>query len=571
MTDSSGNGRDLYDLLVAPEVAAKQRFDYVIIGSGSAGGVLAARLSEDQSVNVLLVEAGAAGRSISIDMPAMLFINAKRAKYNWKFETVPQPELLGRQLYQPRGKTLGGSSAINAMVYMRGHAEDFNRWAKMGAEGWDYPGVLPYFKRSETFVDGGDPTYRGASGPVQTQRTKIWAPVQEAFMAAAAERGYPMSEDPNGVQQEGFSQFDINVDHGVRASTAHAYLGPAAHRANLKIVAETLCLRLALEGTRAVGVDLATRGQAWTVRVDREVILCAGAAKSPQILMLSGIGPSQHLQAHGIHTVIDLPGVGSNLQDHTEVHLRWRAKRPVTYNRFVRPDRAALAGARWLRNKDGICTTNGFECGAMLRSGESVDSPDLLIHYYPVQANDWRPEIGAYGFSMGLNLERCLSRGTMRLASADPKDPLLIDPRYLTEPEDLEQLIKFVAFGRDLVATRAYDEVRGAELAPGPQIKDRAAVVQWIRETRVSAHHLSGTCRMGTDANAVVTPDGKIRGAEGVRVVDASLMPIITNANLNAPTMMLAERLSDLIRGRPLLPPEDVPVMAPISGGASRF
>jgi choline dehydrogenase len=207
----------------------------------------------------------------------------------------------------------------------------------------------------------------------------------------------------------------------------------------------------------------------------------------------------------------------------------------------------------------------------MLRSAESVDSPDLLIHYYPVQANDWRPEIGTYGFSMGLNLERCRSRGTMRLASADPNDPLLIDPRYLTEPEDLEQLIKFVAFGRDLVATRAYDEVRGAELAPGPHIKDRASVVQWIRETMVSAHHLSGTCRMGTDADAVVTPDGKVRGADGVRVVDASLMPIITNANLNAPTMMMAERLSDLIRGRTLLPREDVPVTAPIRGGASRF
>ncbi len=571
MGEDSGKGADLYDLLVGPEEAAKQRFDYVIIGSGSAGGVLAARLSEDPHVNVLLVEAGAAGRSISIDMPAMLFINAKRAKYNWKFETVPQPELLGRQLYQPRGKTLGGSSAINAMVYMRGHAEDFNRWAELGAEGWDYPGVLPYFKRSETFVDGGNPTYRGTTGPIHTQRTKIWAPVQDAFMAAAAERGYPMSDDPNGVQQEGFSQFDINVDHGVRASTAQAYLGPAARRPNLKIVADTLCVRLAMEGTRAVGVDLATRGKAWTVGADREVILSAGAAKSPQILMLSGIGPSQHLATQGIRTLIDLPGVGSNLQDHVEVHLRWLAKQPVTYNRFVRPDRAAVAGTRWLTSKEGICTTNGFECGAMLRSSESVDSPDLLIHYYPVQANDWRPVIGTYGFSMGLNLERCLSRGTMRLSSADPKDPLLIDPRYLTEPQDLEQLIKFVAFGRDLVATRAYDEVRGAELAPGPQIKDRAAVVQWIRETMVSAHHLSGTCRMGSDADAVVSPDGKVRGADGLRVVDASLMPIITNANLNAPTMMLAERMADLIRGRPPLPREDVPVTAPIRGGASRF
>ncbi|QIE45200.1 choline dehydrogenase [Pseudohalocynthiibacter aestuariivivens] len=552
-------------------IPEKRTYDFVIVGSGSAGGVLASRLTEDADCTVLLIEAGTARRSLTVDVPGLLFMNFERAKYNWRFDTTKQKELGGREVYQPRGKGLGGSSSINAMVYMRGHAEDFDGWERLGAKGWNYASVLPYFKKSEAFKNNGDPTYRGGNGPVKTQRSRAWAPVQDAFMQAGKERGYPETDDVNGFQQEGFSMFDMNIGDGVRNGTAKAFIRPAMKRPNLEVATDTYCAKVVMEGSTAKGVALSTKGKSWTATAKREVILCAGAAKTPQILMLSGIGPADHLAEHDIPVVVDLKGVGENLQDHAEIHLKYAATKPVAYNKFLRPDRAIRVALQWLFTRDGVAATNGFECGAFFRSSENVPYPDQLIHYYPVHLNGWMPAFGKHGFTLGLNYMRCNSVGTVKLKSPDPKDTPRIDPNYMSDPDDMDRMVSFLDLGRDLAAASAFDDFRGAELEPGPEVQTRVQKEMWIRDNLASAYHLSCTCKMGTDEMAVTGPDGKVHGTEGLRVVDASIMPMVTNGNLNAPTMMMAERISDMIRGRPLLPPEKVPVAKPIKGAASQY
>ena len=547
-------------------------FDYIIIGSGSAGGVLASRLTEDGDASVLLVEAGRGSRSLTKDVPGMVFLNFERATFNWCFDSKRQEHLGGRTIFHPRGKGLGGSSSINAMVYMRGHPGDFDGWDALGAKGWNYASVLPYFKRCESFQNSGDPAYRGGSGPVKTERSKVWASeVQDPFMRAGEECGFPTTDDVNGFQQEGFSMFDLNVGDGVRNGTENAFIRPAMQRSNLKIATRTQCNKVVFDGRCATGVALSTEGAQWQAHARREVILSAGAVKSPQILMLSGIGPGEHLSRHGIPVLVDLEGVGQNLQDHTELHLKYEVTKPVAYNKFLRPDRAILAAMYWLFRRDGVATSNGYECGAYFRSAENVPYPDQLIHYNPVYLKGWKPAIGRHGFALGLNDMRCKSVGEITLTSADPGAPPVIDPRYLSDPEDLDRMVSFLDLGRFIVQAEAFDRIRGREIAPGEHAQSRADKEKFVRENIASAYHLSCTCKMGDDSLAVTDPEGRVHGCERLRVVDASLMPMATNGNLNAPVMMMAERISDLIRGRPLLPAEDVPVAQPVAGAANRF
>jgi choline dehydrogenase len=526
------------------------RFDFIVVGAGSAGCVLANRLSADARHRVLLLEAGGRDWNPFIHMPAGIAKLVGNRSIDWQFQTEPEPALAGRSLYWPRGRVLGGSSSINAMCYTRGQPADYDGWAQAGASGWNYAQVLPYFRRAEDHY-GGENRFHGRGGPLTVSSLGYRNPLSTVFVAAAQARGYAANPDFNGERQEGAGYYDVTQRAGRRCSTAVGYLQPARARANLVIATHVTVSRLTFDGARATGVEFIQRGVRQQAHAEREVLVSAGAIGSPQLLLLSGVGPADDLRTLGIPVVVDLPGVGANLQDHLDVCTLYKCLEPITYD-FTALDEARVA-LRYLLTRSGPGASNIAESGAFLRSALAQDGrPDVQLHFVPAQLDDHgRNRLPGHGFTIhGCNL-RPASRGRITLKSTDPLQPPRIEARYLSAEPDLEVMIESVRMSRDIVADAAFDRYRGAEVFPGPQARDRAGIVEFIRHKAETIYHPVGTCRMGAanDAQAVVDDQLRVRGILGLRVVDASVMPTLVSGNTNAPTIMIAERASALLLG----------------------
>jgi choline dehydrogenase len=537
-------------------------FDYIVVGAGSAGAIIASRLSDDPAASVLLLEAGPYDRAFTIRMPAAVSINIKGDRYNWRYRTEPQAALGGRTLYQPRGKVLGGSSSLNGMIFIRGHALDYDRWVEEGATGWSYADVLAYFRRIEDFAGGADP-YRGAGGAIPVNRGWPSSPLHAAFIEAGQQAGHPFSADVNGRQQHGVSYFDKNIRGGERWSASRGYLAPRRGRSNLRVLTNTAVHRVTFDKRAATGVEALAPGGMRRFTATREVILCAGAFNTPKLLMLSGVGKADHLKRLAIPVVHDAPEVGANLQDHTEVHVQYRCTQPITLFRELRPLKKLYNGIRWLIDRSGQASTNHYDTGAFLFADERAAHPDCQLHFVPiVYNNSVERRVDCHGFRVHAGPMRPQSRGVVMLRSADPRDPPVIQPNYFAEPKDRRDMRRIIDLSRDIFSRNAFAPFRGPELSPGATVRGGAAMDDFIREWGDTGYHPSSTCRMGSDDRAVVAPDGRVCGVGGLRVCDASIMPSIVSGNLNAPVMMMAERISDLIRRRPPPPPERVAVVA---------
>jgi choline dehydrogenase len=538
-----------------------ETFDYVIVGAGSAGCVLAERLTANGRDSVLLLEYGGSDRSLWIQMPSALSIPLNMPRYDWRYYTEPEPQLNGRRLHTPRGKVLGGSSSINGLVYVRGNPLDFDRWESEGAAGWSYHDVLPYFRRAERYVGGGD-EYRGTDGPLVTRRGLLTNPLHDAWLAAGREAGYPFTADMNGFQQEGFGRMDMTVDGGRRCSTANAYLRPAMQRPNLTVRTHALATRVLFAGRRAAGVRYRRGAAIEEARARREVILSAGPINSPQLLKLSGVGPGSELAEFGIEVVRDLPGVGENLQDHLEFYFQVASREPITLYSDVSPLRRALIGIRWILTKQGLGTSNHFETGGFIRSHAGVRYPDIQFHFLPLAVSyDGSSLAHEHGFQAHVGPMRSRSRGWVRLRSAEALDKPRICFNYMSRPEDWVEMRACARLTREIFAQAAFDRYRGREIQPGADVVSDERIDAFILEKVESAFHPSCTCRMGSSADplAVVDSETRVIGVEALRVVDSSIMPSITTGNLNAPTIMLAEKAADHIRGGGLLPRASAP------------
>ncbi len=535
--------------------------DFIIVGAGSAGCVLANRLTEDPACRVVLIEAGGSDRSIFIQMPTALSIPMNMAKYNWAFESEPEPFLDNRRMHCPRGKVLGGSSSINGMVYVRGHARDFDEWEEHGASGWNYSGCLPYFQKAETWIGGGD-NFRGGKGPLHTcNGNGMQNPLYHAFIEAGAQAGYPVTGDYNGQQQEGFGPMHMTVRNGVRESTANAYLRPVRKRPNLDVITQAMTRRVIMEGKRAVGVEIERGGKRSTIRASREVILSAGSIGSPALLQVSGIGPASTLKSAGVDVVHDLAGVGENLQDHLEVYFQFSCKQPITLNGKLDPFNKLLIGARWFFFKSGLGATNHFESCAFIRSKAGIEWPDIQYHFLPAAMRyDGQAAFDGHGFQVHVGPNKPKSRGRMHVKSPDARDKPKIIFNYLEDEADREGFRACIRLTREIIGQEAMAPYRNEEIQPGADILSDAEIDTWIRANGESAYHPSCTCKMGRDDDpmAVLDSECRVRGTEGLRVVDSSIFPTIPNGNLNAPTIMVAERAADLIIGRTPLPPADV-------------
>lgn len=539
-------------------------YDYIIVGAGSAGCVLANRLSEDANVEVLLLETGGSDKSIFIQMPTALSIPMNTAKYAWQFETQPEPYLNDRKMHCPRGKVLGGSSSINGMVYVRGHARDFDEWQQTGATNWDYAHCLPYFKKAENWSFGAD-DYRGGDGPLGTNNgNKMQNPLYQGFINAGVDAGYFATDDYNAKQQEGFGPMHMTVKNGRRASTANAYLRPAMGRSNLTVVTHALVHKVLIDNKTAVGVRYERKKQMIEATANNEVILSAGSIGSPHILQLSGIGPKQVLADAGIECVHDLPGVGENLQDHLEFYFQFKCKQPITLNGELDWWSKLKIGVRWILNKDGLGSTNHFESCGFIRSKAGVEWPDLQYHFLPAAMRyDGKEAFAGHGFQVHIGHNKPKSRGSVKVVSSTATTPPNIQFNYLQHQDDIQGFRDCVRLTREIINQPALDEYRGEEIQPGEAIHTDQQIDKFVRANVESAYHPSCSCKMGTDDMSVVDPDTKVYGIQGLRVIDSSVFPTIPNGNLNAPTIMLAERAADLIKGKVLAPEHKDVMIAP--------
>jgi choline dehydrogenase len=538
-----------------------ESFDYIIVGAGSAGCVLADRLSEDGRASVLVLEFGGSDRSVFIQMPGALSIPMNTRKYNWRYESEPEPHLDNRRFHTPRGKVLGGSSSINGLVYVRGNPMDFERWEEEGAKGWAYRNVLPYFRRAEGRQAGGD-AYRGGEGPLATRYGPIANPLYDVFVEAGRQAGYAVTEDINGEQQEGFGKFDMTVKDGVRWSAANAYLRPAMKRANLKVVTHALATRIIFDGRRAVGIGYAKGGRDFVARARREVILSGGPINSPQLLKLSGVGPAAELRALNIPVVHDLPGVGENLQDHLEFYFQVASKQPITLYGQTGLLSRGLIGLQWLLRGRGHGATNHFETGGFIRSRPGVRYADIQFHFLPLAVTyDGRGLASEHGFQAHVGPLRSKSRGWVRLKSSDPREYPRIQFNYMSHEDDWIEMRACVRLTREIFAQKAFEPYRGREIQPGAEVVSDEAIDAFVRRHVESAYHPSCTCKMGArdDPMAVVDSQTRVIGLEALRVVDSSIMPSVTSGNLNAPTIMIGEKAADHILGREPLAASNAP------------
>ena len=539
--------------------------DFVIVGSGSAGSAMAYRLSEDGRHSVIVIEYGGTDFGPLIQMPSALSIPMNMARYDWGFSSEPEPHLGGRVLATPRGKVLGGSSSINGMVYVRGHARDFDHWAEQGAAGWSYADVLPYFKRME-HSHGGEEGWRGTDGPLHVRRGPRRNPLYAAFIEAGRQAGFELTDDYNGCKQEGFGAMEQTIHLGRRWSAANAYLRPALKRQNVRLV-NGFARRIVIENQRAVGVEIEARKKIQVVRARREVIVAASSINSPKLLLLSGIGPAAHLKNHGIEVVADRPGVGQNLQDHLELYIQQEATQPVTLHSVLNPFAKALIGARWLFFKDGLGATNHFEAAAFVRSRAGVDYPDIQYHFLPAAMRyDGKSAAKSHGFQAHVGPMRSKSRGSVTLRSGDPWERPAIRFNYMSHADDWEDFRHCIRLTREIFGQAAFDPYRGREISPGDHVQSDAQLDDFIRQHVESAYHPCGSCRMGRadDRMAVVDPQCRVIGVEGLRVADSSIFPRVTNGNLNGPSIMTGEKAADHILGRqPLAPSNQEPWINP--------
>ena len=541
---------------------AARAFDYIIVGSGSAGSAIAGRLSAKPENRVLVLEAGPPDYwwNWKVHMPAAFPYCIRGDAVNWDYRTEPEPFMNNRVMNCPRGRVLGGSSSINGLVYIRGHARDYDSWAQAGNRGWSYAEVLPYFKRAESRKKGAN-EYRGGEGPLRVSWQRSIPPLYNAWIEAGRQAGYPITEDVNGYQQEGIGPYEMTSRNGRRWSSARAYLHPAMARPNLTVETRALARRVLFEGKRAVGIEYEQGGQVHKARAEREVILSGGSINSPQLLMLSGVGDADELKRFDIPAVQHLPGVGQNLQDHLECYVQMASTKPITLFRKYNFLGKMTTGAEWLFFGTGWGASNHYEAGGFIRTRPGVEQPDIQYHFFPMAINPDGSQVeGGHGFQAHMGPMRPTSRGCVKLRSANPRDKVRLLFNYMSTAQDRQEIRDGIRLTRELFAQKAFDEFRGPELAPGPDVKTDAEIDAFIRANAETAYHPSSTCKMGTDSMAVVDPELKVHGLEGLRVADASIMPNVISGNLNAPTIMIGEKCSDMILGLPPLPRLDLPV-----------
>lgn len=531
-------------------------YDYIVVGAGSAGCVLANRLSANLEHRVLLLEAGGRDTNYLFRLPMLMGKLMHSGIYNWNYYTEPEPHLAGRQVYWPRGKVLGGSSTINGMIYVRGNPSDYDRWEQMGLPGWSYGEVLPCFKRSERHVDRDD-HYHGLDGELTVRRARGGNSLFDTYIEAGQQAGYPFTDDFNGERQEGFGRYDFTIRAGKRCSTATAFLQPAAPRRNLEVLVDALAQRVRFSGTRATGIEYQTGKKSAFAKADKEVILTAGVVNSPQLLMLSGIGDSEELERHGIPVIHHSPNVGKNVQDHVDCCLVYELNQPLSLRKDLRVDKVALGVLQAGLFGSGFVTTFPYEAGSFIKSSSSLDAPDIQTHFMPAleaSANlHWslalpgRQRNNHHGITVRIGPTQARSRGQITLRSGNAADPPLIHANYLDDKWDVETTVAGVQLVREVIAARAFDGLRGRELEPGPHCRTDKQLADWLVSAAMTTLHPVGSCGMGSDAQAVVDAALRVRGVDGLRVADASIMPVITRGNTNAPAIMIAEKASDLI------------------------